>query len=202
VRVEILRELEPDDENLELPWGSLTDSALQYVDLKAFPEHIDELAECRRFPVLAPLLKKINLSGSLFRSAKCDVWTTTELGDDEFLDFKLPFKIGSYVDIIFDRAEFSLDLNHHIRVGEEIRQLMRRCRIQSQLEIVVRRCLFHSGERWGYCFTIFVHAYGATVAEAKKEWSRAIGALSDALVEVDQAFRRSLSTGAQAASAA
>ncbi len=201
MRVEILLELEPGDDLLELPWVSPAASTLRYVDLKKLPEEIHQLAECRRFPPLATLLHKINAPGSAFRSAKCDAWTTTKLTEEEFLDFKLPFKIGSYVDIVFDRPEFSSDLDHHIRVGEEIAQLLLQCRIQAQLEIAIRHCLFHPKERWGYYFTAFVHAYAATSAEAKEEWSRAIGALGDALAAIDQVLRKSHSTRAAAASA-
>ncbi len=192
MRVEVLRELGPDDAKLELPWFSPTDPSLRYIDLKKFPQQIDHFAECREYPPLASLLRRINAPGSPLRSAKCDVWTTAELGEDERFDFDFPYKIGSYVDVVFQRPDFNSHLGPHLQCGKKIGQLLRGCRIQAQVEIALRRCLFHGQKRWGYYLTIFVHAYGATIAEAKAEWTRAVSALGDVLVQVGQAVCRLL----------
>jgi hypothetical protein len=192
VRIEVVQELDPGDARLEQPWASPTDPKLRYIDLKKFPEKIDQLEECRAYPALARLLGRINAPGAVLRSAKCDAWTTRDLTEDEQLDFKFPVKVGSYVDVIFDQPEHNTELEPHLRLGEKIGQLLRDLRVQAQSEIAVRRCLFHPEESWGYSSTIFVHAYGSTVAEAKEEWSRAIAALGDGLARIDQDLRHSL----------
>jgi len=189
VRVEILRELEPDDAKLEIPWSSSGDPSLRYVDLKAFPERIGELDESRRYPVLASFLWEVNSPGSSLRTAKCNVWTTTELSEDERVDFGLPHKVGSYVDLLFDRPELSSQLEPHLELGQKIEDMLQRERLQAQAEICVRQCLFHPEERWGYYLTLFVHGYGATPEEAEGEWTRAIGALGDALIRIEPLVR-------------
>ncbi len=189
MRVEIVRELDPDDDKLEVPWASLTDPGLQYVDLKAAPDKAEQLEECRRFPPLTTLLRLINRAGSLFRSAKCGVWKTTELTEDERVDFGLPYKVGSYVDVLFDNAKFNSRLEYHLQFGEKLKQALRNARGKAQIEVCVRRCLFHPEERWGYYLTIFTHAYGADAAEAEGEWRRAVGALGEGLGQVDEILR-------------
>ena len=197
MRVEILQELEPEDDKLEIPWACPNDPRLSYIDLKSFPEKIDQLEECRGRAPLAELLRKINAPGSGFRSAKCDAWTTTEFAEDERLDFKLPFKIGSYVDLVFERPELNSQLEHHLQLAEKIRQILGRWRVQAQAEIAVRHCLFRPEKRWGYYLTVFAHAYGSTIKEAEEEWSRALCALGDTFVEIGPKLGRLLVDSAE-----
>lgn len=192
MRVEIVKETDPGDDRLEIPWASPEIPHLHYVDLKAHPESIGQLQECGRFPVLADFLREVNSAESLFRTAKCDVWTTTELTEDEWQDFQLPFKMGSYVDLFFDRPEFNSALEPQLRLGEKLCQALARFRAPAQLEVCVRRCLFEPEERWGYYLTVFIHAYGGDPEEAAREWSRTLEALGKALARIDEILRRIL----------
>lgn len=188
--METIQELEPDDPWLEIPWASPHNTLLRFIDLKKFPQKAERLKECRKYPPLAGLLRKANAAGSALRSAKCDVWSTTNLAEDERLDFDVRHKIGSYVDLVFDGNRLGSRLESHLRLGEKLEKLLSRCRIQAQVEIAVRRCLFHPKERWGYYLTIFVHAYGATRTQAKREWGRAVDCLGHALAKVGPGFRQ------------
>ena len=185
MRVEVIRELDAGDATLEIPWASATQPRLRYVDLKNFPKQIGRLEECRRSASLAALLRAIHSPGSPWRSAKCDLWTTTRLAPDERLDFRLPFKAGGYVDLLFDRVRLNSRLEPHLRLGRRIEKAMRPWRLPAQMEIAVRRCLFHPSERWGFYLTIFVHAYGTSRREARQQWNRAIEALRGALASIE-----------------
>ena len=189
MRVEIIRELDPDDDMLEIPWANPQDPGLRYVDLKAHPQAIATLGECRRYPPLALMLRAINAPGSVLRSAKCDVWTTSDLTEDERLDFGLPHKIGSYVDVVLEYPKFNSDPDLQVELGEKLRRALRHLRLQAQMEICLRRCLFHPEERWGYCLTIFVHAYGQTQVEAEQEWARAMAALRKTWGKINRILR-------------
>jgi hypothetical protein len=188
--VEIIQELEPDDPSLEIPWASPHNARLRFIDLEKFPKKLEHLEECRKYPPLASLLRQVNTAGSALRTAKCDVWSTTKLAEDERLDFDMRYKIGSYVDLVFDCHRLNAHLESQLRLGKKLEKLLSRCRIQAQIEIAVRRCLFHPKERWGYYLTIFVHAYGATRTQAKNEWSRAVDSLGDALSKIGPSFRQ------------
>lgn len=190
MRVEIVKELDPGDDTLEIPWASPTQPDLRYIDLKAHPEEIDRLQECRNYPAFADFLRQVNSAASPFRTAKCDVWTTTGLAEDERLDFKLPFKVASYMDLLFDDPDLNSQFETHPQLGERLGEHLGDLRLQAQMEICSRRCLFHPEERWGYYLTLFVHAYGATPQEAEEEWNRAIAALGNALAGTGQLPRR------------
>jgi hypothetical protein len=192
MRVEIVKEIEPGDDTLEIPWASPEDIGPQYVDLKAHPASINQIEECRRFPPFGEFLRHVNSPESVFRTAKCDAWATTDLSEDERLDFQLPFKMGSYVDLVFDRSELNAALEHQLQLGEKLRQALASLRAQAQLEVCVRRCLFHPEERWGYYLTLFTHAYGANPGEAAREWARALEAQGEALMRIDSILRRVL----------
>lgn len=184
MRVEIVKELDPGDDALEIPWASPTQPDLRCIDLKAHPEEINRLQECRNYPALAHFLRKLNSAPSPFHTAKCDVWTTTDLAEDERLDFNLPFKVGSYMDLLFDDPDLTSQLEAHLEVGERLGEHLGKLRLQAQMEICIRRCLFHPEERWGYYVTLFVHAYGATPQEAEEEWNRAMDAAGNALAGI------------------
>jgi hypothetical protein len=171
MRVEILQELGPDDARLEIPWASPDDPTLAYIDLKTFPGHVEELDECKSRPVLGSLLRAINRPDSLLRSAKCHVWITHDLAEEERWDFDFPVKVASYLDLLFDSPDLNANLVAHLRLAEEIERGMKETRLQAQMDIAVRRCLFHAEENWGYYLTLFIHAYGATENEAETAWT-------------------------------
>ena len=186
VRVDLSQELESGDDMLEIPWSCPTNPALRYLDLKAQPELIEFVEECREQPALASILRMVNSSSSSFRTAKCDVWATTELAEDERLDFGLPQKVGSYIDLLFECPEFNARLESQLELGRKLERLLASLRAQAQLEIFVRRCLFHPEERWGFYLTLYTHGYGRTPEEAEREWSRALGAVGEALIEISR----------------
>ena len=189
MRTEILQELDPDDPKLEMPWASPADPSLRFVDLKRFPARLADLPECRTYPALARLLGEVNRADSPLASAKCDVWVTRELAEDEALDFRMPVKVGSYVDLLLEGTALPRSLQAHLKVAEALRASLRSVGIQAQMEIAVRECLFHALQNWGYSLTVFLHAYGESEVEAEKEWVRALGALGQALAEVGTRLR-------------
>jgi hypothetical protein len=190
MRVEIVHELDPGDSRLEIPW--MANRARRFRDLKAFPEGIDALPECRAYPPLAGLLRRLNAPRSPLRTAKCDVWETTELSSDEWADFRLPSKTGSYVDVVFDAPRLRLERAPHQRLAEQTARRLQSFRARAQLDIVLRRCLFHPQEVWGYALTFFLHAYGPTARQARSAWSRALRRLAQALLGASRPPRKTL----------
>jgi hypothetical protein len=100
--------------------------------------------------------------------------------------------MGSYVDLVLDRSELNTAQEHQVQLGEKLRQALAPLRAQAQLEVCVRRCLFHPQERWGYSLTLFTHAYGADAGEAAREWARTLEAQGEALARIDATFRQLL----------
>ena len=83
-----------DDECLEIPWAS-EDGSLSYRDLKRNPEFIEHLTEVQKYPELGEFLHAINSIESVFQTAKCDAWFTSEITPEEEI-FEAAGKFGSY----------------------------------------------------------------------------------------------------------
>lgn len=181
MRVDVSQETDPGDPVLEVPWVDSSNPRRRYVDLKQHPEAVADLEECRDYPALGGFLRAANSGLSAFRSAKCEVWETSDLTEDERLDFGLPYKVGSYVDLVLDAPKLNDRLDVHQRCAETIAESLSGVKVQAQLEIPIRRCLFHPEERWGYSLTIFTHAYGETAQEAKSQWVMTSQAIERAL---------------------
>ncbi|HEV2351357.1 MAG TPA: hypothetical protein VG028_16095 [Terriglobia bacterium] len=193
--MEIASELESGDATLEIPWASPNQPHLKYVDLRKFPEKFASLTECRNNPALARLLQRVNVRGSIFRTAKCDVWVSTKLAHDDKLDFQFPLKVSSYVDLVFERSDLRSRFEPHLRLAKKLERSLAGRHLPARIDIVVRRCLFHGNGHWGYSLTLFVHAYGATRSQAKEEWGRALVSLGDALLRIAPSFIKKRTKG-------
>jgi hypothetical protein len=193
MRVDIRQEIEPGDPVLEIPWADPERPASRYIDVKRHPEGAFELEECRRFPALGQFLYQVNSPVSSFRTAKCDVWATSELELDERLEFAMPCKVGSYVDLMFERADLSSRTETYDRLAQGLAQRLKDQLPQAQLEVVIRRCLFRLEDRWGYYATLFLHAYGNTPQDAEAHWNTAIETLAKTILAIDRetGWRRS-----------
>jgi hypothetical protein len=170
-----------------MPWGDPSTVGAGYVDIKLHPNLVSDIPECRGRPALADLLLRIN--ASTFRTAKSGVWETTELAEDEQMDFGLPRKVGSYIDLLIDDSARNSHLEPQLALAHRIEESVRDLRVQAQLEISVRRCLFHPDERWGFYLTVFVHAYGRTPREAEDERDRVLRRLTEAWPVIGREFR-------------
>ena len=177
MRVETLRELEQDDPKLEIPWESLENPSLRYQDLKSFPKLILELDEVLKFPALGSFLKILNGPNSRFRTAKCDIWSTQELTEEERIELGRVYKLGVYVDLIFEKVEFNFSIKHYLQLGKKLEGISGISDSSVQVEFTIRRCFFQDKSSWGYYATLFLHAYGDTPTGAARKGAQALETL-------------------------
>lgn len=188
MRVDIGQETDPGDPVLELPWADPDNPANAYIDVKHRPEAVMELAECRRFPALGTFLIRVNSAAMPFRTAKCDAWATNEIDLEERIAHGLPHKVGSYVDLIIDRADLNAHAEPYQKLGALLAQILKDSTAHAQIEIFVRRCLFTLEDRSGYYATVFIHGYGANPQEAESEWNGVMTSLGEALDTASREF--------------
>ncbi len=188
MRVDIGQETDPGDPVLEIPWADPDNPSNAFIDVKRRPEAVMDLSECRRFPALGAFLTRVNAAAVPFRTAKCDAWATDELDLEERIAHGLPHKIGSYVDLIIDRADLNSHAEPYQKLGALLANRLKDSAAHAQIEIFVRRCIFTLEDRSGYYATIFVHAYGANPQEAEREWDEVMGTLGESLDAVSREF--------------
>jgi hypothetical protein len=193
---------------LELPWAS-DDGALRFLDLHARPELLLEIEEARRFRELGEFLATVNTPGSALATAKCDVWATHELTEEE-ATFGASLKLASYVDLVFThaaRASFA----HHEEFARALCGLLAKApEIPSAAEFVIRRCYFHSpfadGPRPpsagktqpaasrhndsedGYCITFYLSSYADDEADARQRWTIGLKLVQNAILQIGSRF--------------
>ncbi len=179
---------------LELPWAS-DDGAVRYFDLRTRPELLLEIAEAQRFRELGEFLAIVNSPTSLLGTAKCDVWATHELSEEEAA-FGASLKLASYVDLVFAHAGRT-SLPQHEEFARAICGLLSKApEIPSAAEFVIRRCYFHdaaAGARPGppradsddgYCITFYLAGYADDEADARQRWTIGLKLVQNAILQL------------------
>ena len=188
-------ELGAEDDSLEFPWAS-PDGALRYLDLRGQPDLLLYVSEANQYPELGKYLEVLNSERSVFLTAKCDVWSETELGEAEAI-YEAKVKLGCYIDHLFteldeeDERRFSFDA--HENFAARLVELLNRVPpISLALEAIIRRCYYHveQGIRSGYYMTFYLFGYGDELEEARKRWGIGLELLQNAMVQLSAELRR------------
>jgi hypothetical protein len=175
-------ELGRDDETLDVPWTS-PEERLRYYDLKHDPQLLDQIEEAVQNPALRDFLMTVNASASLLESAKCDTWTTQEMNPEEEI-FGLPWKFGSYVDLLFAASASRFSFADHESLLKELSALLKHApEIPASGEFLLRRCRYHENEgiRDGYYVTFYLFGYGEDEGKARRQWEIALKLVSNAI---------------------
>ena len=184
-------ELGHDDPVLDFPWRDPA-GKIAYFDLKRHPDLIASIPETQEFPELAEFLLKLNSARSALESAKCDVWSTSELSPEEDI-FAASHKIASYVDLVFSDTKKRMSFDLHQSLAKKLTELLRRApALRSAIEICLRRCFFLDKEmekdkenvREGFYFTVYTNGYGNDNAEAHRNWTVALQLVGNALMQL------------------
>jgi hypothetical protein len=170
VQADFAVELGANDETLELPWAA--PGGPRYYDLKRQPELLLEIEEARRHPELGDFLAAINSTPSIFETAKCDAWSSTEMNPEEEI-FGASHKFGSYVDLVFSAETSRLSFSEHEQRAKQLTVLLQRVpEIPSAAEFLIRRCYYRdNGEiQDGFYITSYVFGYGDDEEQARQRW--------------------------------
>ena len=165
-------ELGPEDPALEVPWRS-ADGSLRFLDLKRQPELLLEISEACTCEELASFLDWANSPDSQIETAKCDIWSTSEMDADDEV-FGEAIKFSSYVDLLFASPPRSSFPECEQFVQTLARMLRQAPDLSSAAQFVVHRCLDHrQAGNASECFyiTFYLHGYGADVQEARQRWA-------------------------------
>ena len=162
----------PNDPVLEIPWRS-EDGSVRFLDLKRQPELLLEIPEACTYEELASFLDWANSPDSQIETAKCDVWSTSEMDADDEV-FGEAVKFSSYVDLLFASPARNSFPECERFVQTLARMLRQAPYLSSAAQFIVRRCLDHRQEGdASECFSItfYLHGYGADLQEAQQRWA-------------------------------
>jgi hypothetical protein len=180
-------ELGADDETLTLPWAAPAGGA-RYYDLKRQPELLLCVEEAQREKELGEFLASINSPASIFETAKCDCWSTSELNPEEEI-FGAARKFGSYIDLLFSDEHSRFSLAEHEALAKRLTELLKRVpEIPAAAEFLIRRCYYGVEAQEGFYVTFYLFGYGDDDSRARQQW--AIG-----LKLVENAIRQTSASG-------
>ncbi len=179
-------ELGADEEVLELPW-SAHDQGLQYYDLKHYPELLQQVQEAQRVQELGSFLAAINSPASIVETAKCDVWSSTNIDPEEEI-FSAPVKYGSYIDLIFSEEPRRFSLPEHENLAMSLTNLLKRApEISTAADFLIRRCYYHyPNERTeeGFYITFYLFGYDLDEVSARQRWAIGLKLVENAILQL------------------
>jgi hypothetical protein len=183
-------ELGREDPVLDFPWTD-PDGKFVYSDLKRHPELLAQLPEATEFAELGQFLRVVNSAVSMVESAKCDAWTSEELGPEEEI-FGASVKFVSYVDLVFSRVEDRESFPFHELFAKKLVELLRRApETPSVAELYVRRCYFRQegGITDGFYCTVYVSGYGDDEVRARQNWEIGLRLVGNAILQLSAGLR-------------
>lgn len=180
-------ELGRDDKTLEMPWAG-PGSGPRYYDLKRQTENLRYIEEANRVQELGEFLKAVNSPASILETAKCDVWSSTEMNVEDEI-FGAACKFGSYVDLVFTNKESRFSLTVHEKFVKRITELLKRVpEIPASAEFLVRRCFYHCGQsaetRDGFYITHYLFGYGEDETHAHRQWAIGMKLVENAIRQI------------------
>lgn len=185
MQVDYSVELGRDDETLEFPWTT-HDGRLWYFDLKRDPEAVAQIEEAVRAEELRDFLLAANAPLSMLETAKCDIWSTTELNPEEEI-FSAPWKFASYVDFLFSDPAARFSLEKHESFLKNLTALLKRVpEIPAAADFFLRRCFYQkkSFVEEGFYVTFYLFGYGQDEAKARKQWGIALNLVAAAITQL------------------
>jgi hypothetical protein len=171
VQADFAVELGADDEKLEMPWAAEAGGP-RYCDLKRHPELLTDIEEAQRAQELAEFLCAVNADVGILETAKCDIWSSTELNPEEEI-FGATQKFGSYVDLLFSDAGSRFSFPEHENIAKRLTQLLQRApEIPAAAEFLIRRCYYHDDKktRDGLYITFYLFGYGNDEIQSRQRW--------------------------------
>ena len=175
-------ELGADDETLEMPWAA-EGGGPRYYDVKRHPELLLNVVEAQGAPEMRQFLSAINAPAGALETAKCDLWSSTEISPEEEI-FEATHKFGSYVDLLFSDGSSRFSFAQHERLAKLLTGLLKQVpEIPAAIEFLIRRCYYHNeeGVRDGFYITFYLFGYGDDEVQARQRWAIGLKLVENAI---------------------
>jgi hypothetical protein len=170
---------------LVVPWADAA-SGLHFIDLRAEPYAIADIAEAELYPPLGRALRSLNALRSPLLTAKCDAWALL-LPDsaDELEALRLELDLDEdeaaagfacYIDCLWrDRALFASAHQQQSQLDKLSRRLERLDHPYSAVACVLRPAMLDlAGTLEGFAFTLYLRSAAADPATAMARWAAAL----------------------------
>jgi len=180
VRVEIVEEAEgkasapvfPPEEN--------------YLDLRANPQAIEQIAAARQYLPLRNFLAAVNGAESIFATAsvatKSDLPAAVSAGP--------AYEFASQARIVFAEPSLNWERKHYVDLCSGLKELLERD-VADAVRAVLRisSCDFKAENRRGFCLSIRLVAEGSSAQQAELRWGLGLARIQQALLFRSRALK-------------
>jgi hypothetical protein len=177
-------ELGPDEAGLAAP---VIDACWQgFVDLRRSPERVRALPEAAQLPALAEALIRLNGSGSLVWTAKCDYWPHLDSSEFDADELAAPpgcatHATGCYIDLLPSNRQQWAQPEQAEKACNRWCGLLRAAPLTCcRVDLVIRRALLTPEQR-ELGITAYLTSCGPSAAEAVQRLEAALAAFTDAI---------------------
>jgi hypothetical protein len=155
-----------------MPWAAEAGGP-RYYDVKRHPELLVKVAEAQSSQEMRQFLCAVNAPASTLETAKCDLWSSTEINAEEEI-VGATHKFGSYVDLLFSDASSRFSFAQHEQLAKLLTELLQEGpEIPAAAEFLIRRCYYHDekGIRDGFYITFYLFGYGNDEDQSREHWA-------------------------------
>lgn len=188
-----------DDPVIVVPWSD-PDGTARFVNLRAEPYDLAEIAEADSYPAIRRALRSLNATRSAFLTSKCDAWTLSPEDGGEKLealrleldltDDEASFGFSSYLDLLW--RERILFASAHLASDRLDRLTRRAARLpfaEAAFEAILRPAVVDlRSTQEGFGATLYVTAVASDPETAMRRWETALEAIVHLLREREQAL--------------
>ena len=175
-------ELGAADETLEMPWAA-EEGGPRYYDVKRHPELLVKVAEAQSSQEMRQFLCAVNAPASTLETAKCDLWSSTEINAEEEI-VGATHKFGSFVDLLFSDASSRFSFAQHEQLAKMLTGLLKQIpEIPAAAEFLIRRCYYRDekGIRDGFYITFYLFGYGDDEDQSRQHWAMGLKLAENAI---------------------
>jgi hypothetical protein len=183
MRVEIVEEAEG------APPASAFPPEKNYLDLRANPGAIGQIAAARQYLPLRNFLISVNSAESIFATAS--VSTKSELPAAVSADQTGEF--ASQVRIVFAEPSLNWERRHYLDLSSGLKELLERDTADALCATLrISSCNFTGEKRTGFCLDIRLIAAGNSAQQAELRWGLGLARVQQALLFRSRALKQQI----------
>ena len=137
-------------------------------------------------PEIGDFLTALNSPASILETAKCDVWSSTEINPEEEI-FGAAHKFCCYLDFFFADEPARFSFSEHEKFAKRLVELLKKApEIPAAAEFFIRRCHYQARPEIqdGFYVTFYLFGYGNDELQAKRRWAIALQLMANAIRQV------------------
>jgi hypothetical protein len=183
MRVEIMGEAEG------MPPASVFPPNKNYVDLRANPQAIEQIAAARHYLPLRNFLASVNGGESIFATACAS--TKSDLPAAVFAD--LAYEFASQARIVFAEPYLNWERRQYADLSSGLKELLERDAADAiRVALRISSCDFTAAKQRGFCLDIRLVAEGNSAQQAELRWGLGLARVQQALLFRSRAIKQQI----------